>query len=66
MLLEQLARILPMEDTQLPDHVVMVNTAESHGSLLAGHLTGHRVITTMMPADVRATVSHLVTKLQKL
>lgn len=67
-LLEQLARVLPVEDIQLPDHVVLVNTAESHGPLLAAHLTdhGHRVITTMALADVKATISHLVNKLQKL
>ncbi|XP_050716729.1 phosphofurin acidic cluster sorting protein 1-like isoform X5 [Eriocheir sinensis] len=66
-LLEQLARVLPVEDIQLPDHVVLVNTAESHGPLLAAHLTdhGHRVITTMALADVKATISHLVNKLQK-
>ncbi|XP_042236143.1 phosphofurin acidic cluster sorting protein 1-like isoform X2 [Homarus americanus] len=66
-LLEQLARVLPVEDVQLPDHVVLVNTGESHGALLAAHLTehGHRVITTMALADVKATVSHLVNKLQK-
>ncbi|XP_063859026.1 phosphofurin acidic cluster sorting protein 1-like isoform X7 [Scylla paramamosain] len=66
-LLEQLARVLPVEDVQLPDHVILVNTAESHGPLLAAHLTehGHRVITTMALADVKATVSHLVNKLQK-
>lgn len=68
MLLEQLARVLPVEDVQLPDHVVLVNTGESHGPLLSAHLTdhGHRVITTMSMADVKATVSHLVNKLQKL
>ncbi|XP_045609459.1 phosphofurin acidic cluster sorting protein 2 isoform X2 [Procambarus clarkii] len=66
-LLEQLARVLPLEDVQLPDHVVLVNTGDSHGALLAAHLTehGHRVITTMALADVRATISHLVNKLQK-
>ncbi|XP_053637197.1 phosphofurin acidic cluster sorting protein 2 isoform X6 [Cherax quadricarinatus] len=66
-LLEQLARVLPLEDVQLPDHVVLVNTGDSHGALLAAHLTehGHRVITTMALADVKATVSHLVNKLQK-
>ncbi|XP_063606324.1 phosphofurin acidic cluster sorting protein 1-like isoform X3 [Penaeus indicus] len=66
-LLEQLARVLPVEDVQLPDHVVLVNTGESHGPLLSAHLTehGHRVITTMSMADVKATVSHLVNKLQK-
>lgn len=66
-LLEQLARVLPVEDVHLPDHVVLVNTGESHGALLAAHLTehGHRVITTMATADVKATVSHLVNKIQK-
>ncbi|XP_066966256.1 phosphofurin acidic cluster sorting protein 2 isoform X13 [Macrobrachium rosenbergii] len=66
-LLEQLARVLPVEDINLPDHVVLVNTGESHGALLAAHLTehGHRVITTMAPADVKATISHLVNKIQK-
>lgn len=67
-MLEQLARVLPVEDVQLPDHVVLVNTGESHGPLLAAHLTehGHRVITTMALADVKATIAHLVNKLQKL
>ncbi|KAK7071386.1 hypothetical protein SK128_006386, partial [Halocaridina rubra] len=67
-LLEQLARVLPVEDVNLPDHVVLVNTGESHGALLAAHLTehGHRVITTMAPPDVKATISHLVNKIQKL
>ncbi|KAL7638821.1 UNVERIFIED_CONTAM: hypothetical protein RMT77_010355 [Armadillidium vulgare] len=66
-LLEHLGRILPLEDIDLPDHIILVNTVESHGSLLAGYLTdrGHRVITTMAPADVRATIAHLVHKLQK-
>ncbi|CAL4121819.1 unnamed protein product, partial [Meganyctiphanes norvegica] len=66
-LLEQLARLLPLEEVSLPDHLVMVNTAESHGPLLSAHLAdhGHKVITTMGCTDVKATVQHLVNKLQK-
>ncbi|KAK4316071.1 hypothetical protein Pmani_012715 [Petrolisthes manimaculis] len=66
-LLEQLLRVLPTEDVQLPDHVILVNTGESHGPLLAAHLTesGHRVISTLLAPDVKATLTHLLNKLQK-
>ncbi|GLH16283.1 Phosphofurin acidic cluster sorting protein 2 [Gryllus bimaculatus] len=71
-LLEQLARVLPPDDPGLPDHVTLVSGADPAGGLLAARLqdrgaaTGqHKVVSTLGPADVRATVTCLVAKIQK-
>eukprot|EP00092_Neocalanus_flemingeri_P012906 GFUD01013905.1.p1 GENE.GFUD01013905.1~~GFUD01013905.1.p1 ORF type:complete len:920 (+),score=246.81 GFUD01013905.1:471-3230(+) len=65
-LLEQLSRILPADDS-LPDQVILANTGDPQASHLASKLsdTGAKVICTAGPADVRATLTCLVTRLQK-
>jgi len=65
-LLEQLSRILPPDDS-LPDQVILANTCDNQAAHLSAKLadTGSRVINTAGPADVRATLTCLVTKLQK-
>jgi len=65
-LLEQLSRILPADDS-LPDQVILANTGDPQASHLASKLsdTGVKVICTAGPADVRATLTCLVTRLQK-
>lgn len=64
---EQLSRVLPSEDC-VPDQLILVNTGDPLGALLAAKLTDrqHKVICTASSADVRATVSALVNKIQKL
>jgi len=65
-LLEQLSRILPADDS-LPDKVILANTGDPQASHLASKLsdTGIKVICTAGAADVRATLTCLVTRLQK-
>uniref|UniRef100_A0A0K2UKU9 Phosphofurin acidic cluster sorting protein 2like [Acyrthosiphon pisum] n=2 Tax=Lepeophtheirus salmonis TaxID=72036 RepID=A0A0K2UKU9_LEPSM len=65
-LIEQLSRVLP-GDT-LPEQVILANTCDRQGAHLAAKLaeTGkRRVVCTAGPADVRATLSCLVSKIQK-
>lgn len=65
-LLEQLARVLPSDDS-LPEQVLLANTGDPQASHLASKLsdTGAKVILTAGPADVRAALTCLVTRLQK-
>jgi len=65
-LLEQLSRILPADD-RLPEQVILANTGDPQASHLASKLseTGAKVILTAGPADVRAALTCLVTRLQK-
>jgi len=65
-LLEQLSRILPADD-RLPDQVILANIGDPQASHLASKLScaGSKVICTAGPADVRATLTCLVTRLQK-
>ncbi|XP_078052160.1 phosphofurin acidic cluster sorting protein KrT95D isoform X6 [Augochlora pura] len=64
-LVEQLSRVLP--DDSLPDAVSLVSLADPGGALLAARLQerNHRVLTTASPADIRATFTCLVTRIQK-
>ena len=67
-LLEQLGRILPASDSDtLPDQLILANTCDRQGAHLAAKLAdyGHRVICTAGQADVRATLTCLVAKIQK-
>ncbi|XP_076547528.1 phosphofurin acidic cluster sorting protein KrT95D isoform X5 [Osmia lignaria lignaria] len=64
-LVEQLSRVLP--DDSLPDSVSLVSLADPGGAVLATRLQerNHRVLTTASPADIRATFTCLVTRIQK-
>ncbi|XP_032664421.1 phosphofurin acidic cluster sorting protein 2 isoform X3 [Odontomachus brunneus] len=64
-LVEQLGRILP--DDSLPEAVSLVSIADPGGAVLAARLQerNHRVLTTASPADIRATFTCLVTRIQK-
>ena len=66
-LLEQLARVLPTDSDSLPDQLILANTCDRQGAHLAAKLAdfGHRVICTAGQADVRATLTCLVAKIQK-
>lgn len=65
-LVEQLSRVLP--DDSLPDAVSLVSLADPGAAVLATRLQerNHRVLTTASPADIRATFTCLVTRIQKL
>merc|ERR1719228_1441387 len=65
-LIEQLQRILPADDS-LPDQIILANTGDPQASHVASKLseTVAKVICTAGPADVRATLTCLVTRLQK-
>jgi len=65
-LIEQLHRVLPSDDS-LPDQIILANTGDPQASHVASKLseTGVKVICTAGPADVRATLTCLVTRLQK-
>ncbi|KAG8226470.1 hypothetical protein J437_LFUL008768, partial [Ladona fulva] len=67
MLLEQLSRVLPPADDWIPDHVALVSAADPAGALLAARLQERqlKVVSTVGGADVRATLTCLVTKIQK-
>ncbi|XP_071439474.1 phosphofurin acidic cluster sorting protein 2 [Hetaerina americana] len=67
MLLEQLSRILPPADDWIPDHVALVSAADPAGALLAARLQERqlKVVSTVGGADVRATLTCLVGKIQK-
>ncbi|KAL3873158.1 hypothetical protein ACJMK2_036310 [Sinanodonta woodiana] len=66
-LLDQLGIILGDVDDRLPVHVFLVNTAEWQGQLLTQKLQEKqfKLICTCSDADVKASVSALVTKIQK-
>ena len=66
-LLEQLTRVLPPDSDSLPDQLILANTCDRQGAHLAAKLAdfGHRVICTAGQADVRATLTCLVAKIQK-
>lgn len=67
-LIEQLSRILPNDVDLLPEQVILANTCDRQGAHLAAKLTEnghHRVVCTAGPADIRATLSCLVAKIQK-
>jgi hypothetical protein len=66
-LLEQLSRVLPSDgDSSLPDQLILANTCDRQGAHLAAKLADRaRVICTAGPADVRATLTCLVAKIQK-
>merc|ERR1712223_929886 len=66
-LLEQLGRVLPTDSDSLPDQLILANTCDRQGAHLAAKLAdfGHRVICTAGQADVRATLTCLVAKIQK-
>ncbi|XP_066589621.1 phosphofurin acidic cluster sorting protein 2 [Prorops nasuta] len=64
-LVEQLGKVLP--DDYLPDSVSLVSLADPSGAVLAARLQerNQRVLTTASPADIRATFTCLVTRIQK-
>lgn len=64
-LLEQLSRIMPVDEAILPDHVILVPEGAAN---LAARLVERqqRVLSVAGPADVRATMTCLMSKLQKL
>ncbi|XP_012231244.1 phosphofurin acidic cluster sorting protein 2 isoform X3 [Linepithema humile] len=64
-LVEQLSRVLP--DDSLPEAVSLVSIADPGGAVLAARLQerNHKVLTTASPADIRATFTCLVTRIQK-
>ncbi|XP_050446133.1 phosphofurin acidic cluster sorting protein 2 isoform X3 [Cataglyphis hispanica] len=64
-LVEQLSRILP--DDSLPEAVSLISIADPGGAVLAARLQerNHKVLTTVSPADIRATFTCLVTRIQK-
>ncbi|KAK2170730.1 hypothetical protein LSH36_1g24001 [Paralvinella palmiformis] len=65
-LLDQLGSILSSDD-DLPDSLLLINTNEWQGQLLSQLLQdpNNRIISTCSPADVKATLSFLVNKIQK-
>ena len=68
MLLEQLSRVLPSDgEAALPAQIILANTCDRQGAHLATKLDqrGQRVICTAGPADVRASLTCLVGKIQK-
>ena len=70
-LLEQLSRVLPSDGDNLvglPDQIILANTCDRQAAHVATKLEergGHRVVCTAGPADVRATLTCLVAKLQR-
>ncbi|XP_014602201.1 PREDICTED: phosphofurin acidic cluster sorting protein 1 isoform X3 [Polistes canadensis] len=64
-LVEQLSRVLP--DDSLPEAVSLISLADPGGAVLAARLQerNHKVLTTASPADIRATFTCLVTRIQK-
>lgn len=60
--------MLPTDDVSIPDHITLVNVGDPQGSLLATRLQERqqKVISTLGPADIRAAVTCLVSKIQKL
>eukprot|EP00095_Tigriopus_kingsejongensis_P006170 maker-scaffold40_size501252-snap-gene-4.17 protein:Tk06170 transcript:maker-scaffold40_size501252-snap-gene-4.17-mRNA-1 annotation:"phosphofurin acidic cluster sorting protein" len=66
-LLEQLSRVLPNDANSLPERIYLANTCDRQGAHLAAKLAecNRRVICTAGPADVRATLTCLVAKIQK-
>ncbi|XP_071162781.1 phosphofurin acidic cluster sorting protein 2-like isoform X10 [Mytilus edulis] len=66
-LLDQLSAVLAGSDDQLPDNIILVNTADWQGQFFLQKLQEKqfKVICTCGNADVKAAVSNLVHKIQK-
>lgn len=66
-LLDQLSAVLSGSDDQLPENIILVNTAEWQGQFFLQKLQEKqfKVICTCGNADVKAAVSNLVSKIQK-
>lgn len=64
-LVEQLCRVLP--DDCLPDSIALVSLSDPGGAALAARLQERniRVLTTASPADIRATFTCLIARIQK-
>ncbi|XP_011503606.1 PREDICTED: phosphofurin acidic cluster sorting protein 2 [Ceratosolen solmsi marchali] len=65
LLVEQLSRVLP--DDTLPDSIALVSLSDPGGAILAANLQDRniRVLTAASPADVRATFTCLIARIQK-
>ncbi|GLV43335.1 Krueppel target at 95D [Carabus blaptoides fortunei] len=64
--LEHIARLLPAEETYLPDTVVLLSGAEHQTSLLATRLMGqYRVLQPASAIEVKAVLSALLNKIHK-
>ncbi|XP_041353401.1 phosphofurin acidic cluster sorting protein 2-like isoform X1 [Gigantopelta aegis] len=66
-LLDQLSNVLGNGDDRLPDNVFLVNTAEWQGQVLVQKLQDKqwKIICTCSDADVKASISFFVNKIQK-
>nr|XP_006814754.1 PREDICTED: phosphofurin acidic cluster sorting protein 1-like [Saccoglossus kowalevskii] len=64
---DQLSNVWSLED-QIPDNIILMNTAEWQGQLLSQALEEdqHRVVCTCCSADVQATFAFIVNRIQKL
>ena len=66
-LLEQLGRVLPNDIDSLPDKVFLANTSDYYGARMAEKLSdngGFKVVCAANPAEVRASLTCLVVKIQ--
>ncbi|KAJ8308185.1 hypothetical protein KUTeg_013059 [Tegillarca granosa] len=66
-LLEQLGTVLSGSDDKIPDNILLINTIEWQGQLLVQKLQEKqfKIICTCGDADVKASISFLVSKIQK-
>ena len=57
-----------LPDDSLPEAVSLISIADPGGAVFAAKLQerNHKVLTTASPADIRATFTCLVTRIQKL
>lgn len=67
-LIEQLSRVLPNDVDTLPETVLLANTSDHYGARLAEKLSdsgGFKVVCATNPAEVKASLTCLVAKIQK-
>ena len=65
--MEQISKVLGSDDT-LPDHVLMISSYDSQGSILSNRLQERqfKVLPVNSSADIRPILTCLVNKIQKL
>ncbi|KAB0804229.1 hypothetical protein PPYR_01199 [Photinus pyralis] len=63
--LEQVARLLPPDEINLPDVVLLVSGTEPQASPLCNRLVHHRLFQPLSGPEVRSVLTSLVNKIQK-
>jgi hypothetical protein len=65
MFLEQVTRVLPLEETVLPEAVVLITGPDSITGPLSARLTHHRIFLPLSSVEVKAVLTAVFNKIHK-